>query len=196
MQWEREPNSDEKRHRYYASREWAMKRSEIRQRSGGTCERCKRHKAAHCHHLTYKRLYNEPLTDLQDLCEGCHQFAHGRTTVDPAAESEHVNEIQESQIVRNGLVRCPACQDEESNIHLVAVRVNQNLSGTLVTREGVDTVELAAHKRRGSEVLIQMTCEQCEGQFYWSLRFHKGVTFFNLTDVPRDQERDDQLWRD
>jgi 5-methylcytosine-specific restriction endonuclease McrA len=37
----------------------------------------------HVHHLTYARLFNEALTDLQGLCEPCHRFVHGLRRRDP-----------------------------------------------------------------------------------------------------------------
>jgi hypothetical protein len=45
-------------------------------RSGGICEKCKKNRAAHLHHLTYRRLGHEDLADLQDVCLPCHQSCH------------------------------------------------------------------------------------------------------------------------
>lgn len=83
MNWQDLPDGDEKRHRYYCSREWAEKRNKVRDRSRGICERCDHHHASHVHHLTYRRLYDEPLEDLQHLCAGCHEFISGVSEVDP-----------------------------------------------------------------------------------------------------------------
>jgi hypothetical protein len=38
---------------------------------------------SHVHHLTYERKYHERLEDLQGLCEGCHEFTHGKRNRDP-----------------------------------------------------------------------------------------------------------------
>ena len=38
---------------------------------------------SHLHHLTYEHKYNEPLEDLQGLCEACHEFVHGKRNRDP-----------------------------------------------------------------------------------------------------------------
>lgn len=67
----------EKYRRHLESPEWAEKRRQVRERSGGRCEisGCKR-KARHCHHLTYARLGRERLEDLIDLCDLHHQQEH------------------------------------------------------------------------------------------------------------------------
>lgn len=71
---------------YLASREWALKKRAVRERSGGICERC--HLAPHqqTHHLTYERIGQEELEDLQGLCNACHEFVSGKSDVDPADE--------------------------------------------------------------------------------------------------------------
>lgn len=71
--------------RYLASREWALKKNAVRERSGGICERCKIRPAVNVHHQTYERIGREELTDLIDLCRQCHDFEHGKTETDPAA---------------------------------------------------------------------------------------------------------------
>ena len=83
-------NANERRQAYYCSREWGLKREEVRRRSGGQCERCRRHPAGSVHHKTYARLYHEDLTDLWHLCCGCHDYVHGRSDVDPAAQKIRV----------------------------------------------------------------------------------------------------------
>ena len=35
--------------------------------------------------MTYIRKYNERLEDLRGICQGCHNFTHGKSDVDPAA---------------------------------------------------------------------------------------------------------------
>ncbi len=68
---------------YLCGREWGLKKEAVRARCGGICERCK-HFPMYCvHHLTYVRKYNERLEDLQALCEGCHEFIHGKREHDP-----------------------------------------------------------------------------------------------------------------
>lgn len=67
---------------YLASREWALKKAAVRERSGGLCENCGR-AATQTHHKTYDRLYNERLDDLMDVCRPCHAFFSGQAHVDP-----------------------------------------------------------------------------------------------------------------
>jgi hypothetical protein len=68
--------------RYLQSAAWRAKCFLVRQRSGGWCERCRargrRSRASDVHHLTYVRLFDEHLTDLEHLCRDCHRRAHGR----------------------------------------------------------------------------------------------------------------------
>jgi hypothetical protein len=79
---------------YLCSREWGLKREAVIARSGGVCERCKRHAGTAVHHKTYARIYNELLTDLIHLCDDCHDFVHGRGHDDPAeVEFEFSNEM-------------------------------------------------------------------------------------------------------
>lgn len=72
-------------HEYMASREWALLKREVKKRSLGICERCGRAPAAQVHHLNYRRVGNEKLTDLQHVCEGCHEYLSAITDTDPAA---------------------------------------------------------------------------------------------------------------
>ncbi len=69
---------------YLASRQWALKREAVKERSGGICERCHKAAATEVHHRDYSNLYNEPLTDLQHVCHACHMFESGLTNIDPA----------------------------------------------------------------------------------------------------------------
>lgn len=69
---------------YLASREWALKREAVRKRSGSKCERCKKNEMDAVHHLTYIRIGNELLTDLQAICDPCHEFLSGKRDDDPA----------------------------------------------------------------------------------------------------------------
>lgn len=69
---------------YLQSSEWRDRVRLVRNRSGGVCERCGLADHEHTHHLTYERLYHEPLTDLVGVCRECHATIHGRATIDPA----------------------------------------------------------------------------------------------------------------
>src|SRR5262245_8214677 len=73
----------EKYQAYLASREWGLLREAVHQRAHGTCERCYKGKGNAVHHLTYARIYCERLEDLALLCDGCHDYTHGRSHKDP-----------------------------------------------------------------------------------------------------------------
>lgn len=68
---------------YLASREWAVKKNLVRQRSGGICERCHLGPHEQTHHLTYKNIGNEPLEDLQGVCRPCHEYLSAKSEFDP-----------------------------------------------------------------------------------------------------------------
>ena len=71
--------------RYLASREWAVLRERVRERSGDECERCRKPMQA-VHHQTYERIGHENLDDLQAVCNPCHEFLSAKSDQDPAAE--------------------------------------------------------------------------------------------------------------
>lgn len=65
---------------YIVSEEWYNLKIDIVQQRGCNCERCgieKKPNQLHLHHLSYERLFNEQLYDLQLLCPKCHMNAHG-----------------------------------------------------------------------------------------------------------------------
>ena len=70
--------------RYLASREWALKKRQVRERSGGICERCGFRPMAEVHHVTYERLGRELLEDLQAICRPCHKYESAITDFNPA----------------------------------------------------------------------------------------------------------------
>jgi len=76
----------ERYQRYLASREWAVLKEQVRARSGGVCERCKKAPYEQTHHVTYARKYHERIDDLQAVCELCHLFVSGKSDLDPAAQ--------------------------------------------------------------------------------------------------------------
>lgn len=71
-------------HRYMASREWAVKREEVKKRNWGRCERCKSAPIQDVHHLTYERLGHENDDDLQGVCRPCHEYLSAKRDTDPA----------------------------------------------------------------------------------------------------------------
>jgi len=183
-----------KRHEYYCSREWGLKKEAVHERSGGTCERCNKNEGAAVHHKTYARLYNENLEDLIHLCEECHGFTHGKTHFDPAAPEPskvyYKNNVKLDAEHYSGelTLLCPHCSFEYLHQNRVVVYEREEDKNTIVTIvENVGSygrctntipkpksVDNPSSRRHGVE--IQFYCEGCSA--ISSLRFaqHKGVT--------------------
>jgi hypothetical protein len=79
-----------KYHAYLASPNWQNKRRLVMERAGNICEfqeqngwykdgpiekRCTK-QAVHVHHLTYRHIFDEPLSDLQAVCDFHHKLSH------------------------------------------------------------------------------------------------------------------------
>lgn len=64
---------------YIASKVWRKKRRRVFYRDKHKCQECGATRWLQVHHLTYKRLFREPLSDLITLCRDCHKAAHGIT---------------------------------------------------------------------------------------------------------------------
>ena len=94
MNWQLLPNGKGKYHSYLTSREWKIKRAAVKKRAKNVCERCKAAPLYAVHHLTYERLYSEPLEDLQGLCDPCHQFLEGKSEHDPLKKIEPIQLIE------------------------------------------------------------------------------------------------------
>lgn len=62
---------------YLQSPEWKTRRKRVVKRQGGKCP-CGR-SICDVHHKTYKRVYNEPISDLVGLCRPCHARVHELT---------------------------------------------------------------------------------------------------------------------
>lgn len=69
---------DKKYENYLKSDEWHYKRLIKAKQAKYTCEICgkKVSKGFHIHHKSYSHFENEPLTDLEFLCEDCHWALH------------------------------------------------------------------------------------------------------------------------
>lgn len=68
---------------YLTSRDWALKKEDVRRRANNRCERCLTARMDAVHHLTYERLGHEPLEDLMAICDPCHEFLSAKSDVDP-----------------------------------------------------------------------------------------------------------------
>lgn len=65
---------------YLNSDQWADKRRELFALRGRKCEICGSVHEIHVHHLTYANIFNEPMEDLQVVCQMCHSEIHKRPT--------------------------------------------------------------------------------------------------------------------
>lgn len=63
---------------YLKSEKWALKRKQKAEEQHYICEECGKHipKGFHIHHKSYANFENEPMCDLQFLCEDCHTNIH------------------------------------------------------------------------------------------------------------------------
>ncbi len=58
---------------YLKSDEWRAKRARVLNRDNHLCQCCLIHTATQVHHTTYAHLYNEPLFELESVCDRCHE---------------------------------------------------------------------------------------------------------------------------
>jgi hypothetical protein len=117
MDWKKIVDEREKYQAYLCSREWSKKREAVRKRCGDKCERCGINKIDAVHHLTYARKYEERIEDLQGICNGCHEFIHGKSDVDPKTGQARpfvavVPRFRYSD-ERVAQVTCPKCQSND-----------------------------------------------------------------------------------
>lgn len=61
---------------YLLTAEWKDKRERVLDRDDYLCQACLKRRATQAHHLTYKRVFNEPLFDLAAVCDVCHRALH------------------------------------------------------------------------------------------------------------------------
>jgi hypothetical protein len=108
MNWQDITNEREKYAAYLCSREWAEKREAVRERAHGKCERCFLAPIDACHHLNYERKYCERLDDLQAICRACHDYIHGKSSVDPRTFTKPLDVCTfPDEFV--SVVMCPRC---------------------------------------------------------------------------------------
>lgn len=65
-----------KYHIYLQSDAWKERTAKVRARCHSVCESCGSAAVAQVHHLTYARVFYEPLEDLQGVCLPCHAKYH------------------------------------------------------------------------------------------------------------------------
>jgi hypothetical protein len=62
--------------KYLLTDKWQNKRLKVLQRDKYLCQACLTNKATQLHHLTYERVFDEPLFDLVSICVPCHDKLH------------------------------------------------------------------------------------------------------------------------
>ena len=70
------PFSKAKYEQYLQSDIWKIRRDNVLARDRYECQMCGRTNRLHVHHIVYKNLGNEPLSDLVTLCSSCHKKVH------------------------------------------------------------------------------------------------------------------------
>ena len=82
---------------YLASRDWALLKNAVRERSRGHCERCLAGEYEQTHHITYERVGREDLDDLAGLCKACHEYLSGRSEHNPCNFIQYTPEKVDGQ---------------------------------------------------------------------------------------------------
>lgn len=77
------------RSEYLKSDHWKTKRTEILLKRGQKCELCGAKSKLDIHHLTYKKLFAEPLSHMRVLCRTCHDAVHKLLKKYPKLKKEH-----------------------------------------------------------------------------------------------------------
>jgi hypothetical protein len=62
---------------YYTLPHWQRVKQERQSRDSHRCVLCMSGSELRCHHVSYTKLFNEPLEDLMTLCDRCHGRVHG-----------------------------------------------------------------------------------------------------------------------
>jgi hypothetical protein len=176
----------EKYHVYLASREWALKKEAVKDRSGGICERCMNNKSEAVHHLSYQHIYDEPLEDLLDVCGACHEYLSGKSNIDPSTSdyndalgctrkmflSTHAGSEEEQKKI---MVCCPVCGYEYLHFEKPDL-FSGNDNGD------------AGWTGRGNKISILFWCENSHA-FRLCFGFHKGNTFFFLQPANEEDKK-------
>ena len=65
---------------YLTSKEWKLKRIQVKDRDNHACQICGSTNDLHVHHMSgYKLIPNEPISCLITLCNVCHKAEHDKT---------------------------------------------------------------------------------------------------------------------
>lgn len=90
---------------YLQTEHWAQVRKHKIAKTGRQCEKCGRTGNVDVHHLTYERLGEELMEDLQVLCPICHKQVHGlELTMDDWNRCTTIYAWETVEIMRSKLV--------------------------------------------------------------------------------------------
>lgn len=198
-------------HEYLASREWALRREAVRQRSENRCERVVNGYRCYgpqdsVHHKTYESIGNEPLEDLMAVCDNCHRWLSGKTS--------------DSKIVKHRLDQlrvCPICGESNQTILEVTgeftIGVCYHCWQFLVrdnnfTYEKVDALQIFMRIRRMFDRPIRLGANdgydwrldrlhdvarfmRPKLPVWWPIALydHKGCLFVHCSEPPNDEQK-------
>lgn len=78
---------------YLASDQWSLKRKAVLKRDNACCQACLHREGTEVHHLTYERIFEEPMFDLVAVCRPCHEKLHKRKIAAIAAAKSKSSDI-------------------------------------------------------------------------------------------------------
>lgn len=129
LDWRTIADDREKYAAYLCSPEWGRLRQAVHDRCSSICERCRSNPVDAVHHLTYARKYQEEMSDLQGNCKGCHDFTHGRSTVDPYLEA-----TIDFDSLNGRKMRCSGCGGSHLAFRGCNVSINDMMAQHIQTR--------------------------------------------------------------
>ena len=101
----------ERYRRYLQSDAWKIKRKAVLRAAGFRCRRCGA-LATEVHHETYKRIYNERLSDVTALCGKCHEAVDTQKKWQESDSSNELFKVSNTLgrlrglLIRGGKYRC------------------------------------------------------------------------------------------
>lgn len=118
---------------YLKSNKWKTKRKEKAEEQNYICQKCNKKIMCnyHIHHKTYKRLGNERLSDLQFLCEECHNKLHrdrqlkknkesGKRSFNKYFNCPYCLELfYVKKFINSGNTRCPKCNHYINRMYVI-----------------------------------------------------------------------------
>lgn len=127
MTWAKPRSRKERYEQYIASVSWQAKRMKVMARENAICERCGE-PATQVHHKSYKRLFDEPLGDLEALCGKCHILHHGivpkRKKKPPYGKNQAKCKSQRKSNAQRRKKRCKNSKKNKARTQVAQARPN------------------------------------------------------------------------